>query len=120
MRKLVIVLAFAAQIAVAPLVWAGNDHDRARRAYQAGQIVGLNQILRRVQSAYHGKVLEIELHERRGSNRGSPWVYTVRVLTPQGHVVNLRIDAKTTRILDVRGNGPEAAKKHKGKTKKRD
>jgi uncharacterized membrane protein YkoI len=113
MNRLFRTLIMSVVIAVfaAPLK-ADDDHERARRAFESGQIVGLNQILRRVHSTYPGKILEVELDERRGSNRGSPWVYTVKVLTPQGRVVDLRLDAKTMRIIEVRGRGAGKRRKH--------
>jgi uncharacterized membrane protein YkoI len=93
-----------------PFAWAGDDHDRARRAYQAGNVVGLGQILSHIQRAYRGRVLEIELDERRRPGRRALWIYGVKVLTPQGHVVKFELDAKTMKILDIKGRGAEAAR----------
>lgn len=99
-------LAMTLLLALAPTgATAGADHERARRAFESGEIVSLSRILSRVQSAYRGKILEIELMERRRGDNNPPWVYTVKVLTPQGHVIDLELDAKTTRLLDVRGRG---------------
>lgn len=93
-----------------PIARAGDDHDRARRAYETGQVVGLGQILAHVGRTYRGRVLEIELDERIWSGHRSLWIYGVKVLTPQGHVVKLELNAKTMRILKVRGHGANAAK----------
>lgn len=87
-----------------------DDHNRARRAYETGQVVGLGQILAHVRQAYRGRVLEIELDERIWTNRRSLWIYQVKVLTLQGHVVKLELNAKTMRILRVRGRGADATK----------
>ncbi len=106
MKRGLLALVLAALVALAPAnVTADDDHERARRAFESGEIVGLRQILGRVQSTYQGKILEIELRERRRDGWGPPWVYMVKVLTPQGHVLALELDAKTTRVLRVRGRG---------------
>jgi len=117
-------LAMAALLALAPTgATAGDDHERARRAFESGEIVGLPRILNRVQSSYRGRILEIELEERRWDAQNPPWVYTVKVLTPQGHVIDLELDAKTTRLLRVRGRGAERfeneRKRKKSKKRKR-
>ncbi len=105
---LIVAVAFAA---VEPSAWADeDDHDRARRAYEAGQVVGLGQILAHVRQAYRGRVLEIELDERIGTNHRSLWIYGIKVLTPQGHVVKLELNARTMRILRVRGHGANTTK----------
>jgi uncharacterized membrane protein YkoI len=93
-----------------PAAWADDDHDRARRAYESGEVAGLDQILAHVMQTYRGRVLEIELTEFVWSNRGSLWIYGVKMLTPQGHVVKLDLNAKTMQILRVRGRGADAAK----------
>ena len=96
MKYLSFGLVFASIVAIAqPAAWAADDHDRARRAYQAGQVVGLAQILAFVSRSYRGQVLEIELDKRKWTDRGDMWIYEVTMLTPQGHVVILELDAKS-------------------------
>ncbi|MFQ5959732.1 MAG: PepSY domain-containing protein [Alphaproteobacteria bacterium] len=90
-----------------------GEHDRARRAYEAGEVVSLGRILDRVRSAYTGRVLEIDLDEGRPSSHRVPWVYSVKLLTPQGNVLMLRLNAKTMEILDVRGHGAQGRKKRR-------
>ena len=105
---LIVAVAFAT---AEPSAWADeDDHDRARRAYEAGQVVGLGKILAHVRQAYQGRVLEIELDERLGTNHRSLWIYGVKILTPQGHVVKLELNARTMRILRVRGRRANSAK----------
>ncbi len=124
MKISLIALAMAALLALVPTgATAGDDHERARRAFESGEIVGLRQILSRVQTSYRGKILEIELEERPRDGKNPPWVYTVKVLTPQGHVIALELDAKTTRLLRARGRGAEGfeneRKRKKNKKRKR-
>lgn len=90
-----------------PLPGRGNEHDSAIQALQAGEVVSLGRILRRCRAAYYGRVLDAEL----GRGGGAPWVYQVKMLTPQGHVIKLLLNAKSMDILDVQGYGAEAARK---------
>ncbi len=121
MKSAFFALAMAALLALAPTGATGDDdHERARRAFESGEIVGLPRILSRVQASYRGKILEIELEERRWTGQGPPWVYTVKVLTPQGHVIALELDAKTTRLLRARGAERfESERKRKKKRKRK-
>ena len=94
-----------------PATASGVDQDKVRRAFESGQVVGLPKILSRVRASYQGRVLEIELEQLDLPNRQKPWVYGIRVLTPQGNVLHLELDAQTTRILNVTGRGADAARK---------
>ena len=41
-----------------------HDHDRARQALQAGEILPLKAILARVEKEHPGQVMEVELERR--------------------------------------------------------
>jgi uncharacterized membrane protein YkoI len=78
-------------------VWAGDrddDHERARRALEAGEIVPLDRILQQVQAHYQGTVVELELTQEDGR-----WVYEVELAASDGRLLQLRIDAKSTQLL---------------------
>jgi len=74
------------------------DHDRARAALQAGEILPLPAILERVRHEFLGEVLEVELEARHGL-----WLYKVRLLTPDGQVLRLDYDAGTTDLVAAHG-----------------
>lgn len=78
------------------------DHDRARAALQAGEILPLPVILERVRQAFAGDVLEVELEARDGD-----WLYKVRLLTPDGQLLRLDLDAGTADLLSARGRHME-------------
>jgi uncharacterized membrane protein YkoI len=71
-------------------VAADLDHEQARRAYEAGEIVSLARILDAVEHDHAGKVIEVELEREDGR-----WIYEVEVLTSDGRVVELDYDAVT-------------------------
>jgi uncharacterized membrane protein YkoI len=79
-----------------------SDQDRARSAVQEGQIKSLDVILSSVRQQVPGRVVGVNLRGGNGSQR--PYVYDVRVLSPQGNIKAVEVDARTAQILSVRGN----------------
>jgi uncharacterized membrane protein YkoI len=75
-----------------------GDHDRARRALEAGEILPLKTVLERVGLDTPGQVMEIEM-ERRGAR----WVYEIKILRPGGALVKLVVDASDGTIVARRG-----------------
>lgn len=71
-----------------------RDHERARAALQAGEVLSLQAVLERVQRKHPGDVLEVEL-EREGTR----WVYELKLLQRDGTLLRLDVDAKTADIL---------------------
>ncbi|MBU3724718.1 MAG: peptidase [Burkholderiaceae bacterium] len=80
-----------------PPVIAGSDHDLARRALQSGEVKPLDQILAAVAKQHPGQVLEVELESR---SRGL--IYEIKILSPQGSMIKLKVDAKTGEVLEHR------------------
>ncbi|MCC6195796.1 MAG: PepSY domain-containing protein [Burkholderiales bacterium] len=75
-----------------------HDHDRARQALQAGEIMPLKAILERVERDTPGQVIDVELE--RGAGR---WIYEIKVLAAGGSIVELEIDARDGSILKRKG-----------------
>jgi uncharacterized membrane protein YkoI len=76
--------------------YAGDntDHDRARQAVEAGDVLPLRTILDRVEREYPGQVMEVELDRERGE-----WVYEIKLLRKGGALVKLKIHARDGTIL---------------------
>ncbi len=108
----VAVVSAALFVSATPTAHAAEEHDRARRAFEAGEVVALELILGRVRSTFEGRKLGVELDERHAKRRPR-WVYTVRWMTPKGNVITIRIDAKTMEFINVRGRGADAARKRR-------
>jgi len=87
-------------VAAALPVQAGDsrDHDRARRALEAGQILPLRAILERVERDTPGQVIEVEL-ERDGAR----WIYEIKLLASDGAIVELELDARDGTVLRRKG-----------------
>lgn len=101
-------------VALAVLVWlaaagpgaitahAGGpgDHERARAAVQAGEVLPLQVLLERLAKTHPGQVLELEL--KRDDGR---WIYELKLLEPGGQVAKLEVDARTAEVIKLRPRG---------------
>ena len=77
-------------------------HDQARRAVETGDIRPLGDIRRSVQRKFKGRIVGIDLQESDHA-RGPAYIYDVRVLTPRGDVLSIKMDAGNGEIMSVRG-----------------
>jgi Peptidase propeptide and YPEB domain len=79
--------------------WGGDrrDHDRARAAVEAGQVMPLPTLLERLARTHPGQVLDIELEREDGR-----WIYEVKLLQSGGQLLKLELDAATGEVLKVR------------------
>ena len=77
---------------------ADADHDRARRALEAGEVLPLGTILTRLERDHPGQVLDVELdlEKHDGAER---WVYEVKLLRKGGALVKLEVDARTGTVI---------------------
>jgi hypothetical protein len=73
---------------------------RGRDAVRRGEIRPLEQVIAQVQRRYPGRVLDAQL-----DRSGERWVYHLKMLTREGRVLRVAVDAHSGRILDVRGRG---------------
>jgi uncharacterized membrane protein YkoI len=75
-----------------------HDHDRARQALQAGEVLPLEQILVRVQREVPGKILDVELDQEKEEGH-LRWVYEVKVLNAAGNLLRLKVDAHSGELI---------------------
>ena len=87
MRHVILVLLASFSLLGGAPVFA--DHDRVRMLRQAGEILPLTEILKRVPEASTGQVLGVELEEKRGH-----LLYELEILTSNGHVLEIYVDAR--------------------------
>lgn len=97
-----------------PAAWAGDkhDHERARSAVQAGEVLPLPTLLEKLQRTHPGKVLELELERDDGR-----WIYEVKLLQANGQLVTLELDAGTGQVLQVKRE-QDRSRERKGETSK--
>ncbi|PJI98007.1 peptidase YpeB-like protein [Acidovorax sp. 69] len=96
MRRVVLACVLWAA-AVSAFAGGKDDHDRARQAVQAGQVLPLPVVLQRLQSEVPGQVLDVELEQERGM-----WVYEIKLLTPAGQLTKVKLDARTAEVLRIK------------------
>ncbi len=77
---------------------AKHDHDRAAAALKSGDIRPLREVLAKVKKSHRGEVVGIEFEMEDGI-----WVYELKIVTPKGRYLKIYVNAKTTKILKVRG-----------------
>lgn len=73
-----------------------SDFERAAAAVASGQILPLAAIMADVQARYPGRVIEVELDDDDGA-----LVYEVELVTEDGRLIEIEIDAATGAIIDV-------------------
>lgn len=96
-QPLMSVAVLALALAVPLVGQAGDDerdHDRARRALQAGEVLPLSTVLARLAATHPGQVLEVELEPDDGQ-----WIYEIKLLQPGGGLLKLKLDARTGEVL---------------------
>jgi len=73
------------------------DHDRARQAVEAGDVLPLRTILDRLEHEYPGQVMEVELDREKGE-----WVYEIKLLRKGGILMKLKVLARDGTILGIK------------------
>jgi uncharacterized membrane protein YkoI len=79
-----------------------RDHDRARRAVEAGEVMPLNRILDTLEREHPGQVIEVELEQEDGH-----WIYEIKLLRPGGSLVKMEVDARDGAVLKSRERGSD-------------
>lgn len=96
-RSLTLALLLAASLGLG-VVWADDDHEQARRALEAGEVMSLRTVLEQVERDYPGQVIEVELDREDGR-----WVYEIELIRSGGGVLKLELDAHDGTVLRLKG-----------------
>ncbi|GHG31031.1 PepSY domain-containing protein [Paracoccus aerius] len=72
------------------------DFELAQGAVERGEILPLAQILRLLEGEHPGTVVEVELEYSDGTR-----VYEVELITPDGRLIEVDMDAATGQVLKV-------------------
>ncbi|MFC5736676.1 PepSY domain-containing protein [Sinirhodobacter huangdaonensis] len=71
-----------------------HDHNRAQRALERGEIRPLHALLAPVEQRFGARLLEVELRQERGR-----LVYGIKLITPDGRIFEVGVDAATGGML---------------------
>ena len=75
---------------------ADDDQALARELSRSGRILSLEQITQRALTVRAGRLLDIDLEEKRGR-----YIYEVEILDRQGKTWEIKLDARTGEVLHV-------------------
>jgi uncharacterized membrane protein YkoI len=99
-----VLYAVALAVAVTGLAHAGKDHEsrhedaeRASRGAESGEFVPLARLVAAVRARYQGEIVETEFESR----HGIPY-YEFHILQPDGHLIEIKVDARNGRYLTMR------------------
>ena len=73
-----------------------EDAERASRGAETGEFVPLAQIVAAVRALHQGEIVETEFESR----HGMPY-YEFHILKSDGHVIEIKVDARTGRYLTM-------------------
>lgn len=73
-----------------------RDQEMARRALQEGLIRPLSEISASLSAQFPGDIIAVELEVDDGK-----FIYEFKVLTPQGVLKEVEVDAKTAKVLKI-------------------
>lgn len=80
-----------------------SDHEKAIKAVNEGEILPLDQILKKIETEYTGRIISINLKDNEKGLFG--WVYDIMIIGVDNNVKQLRVDAGTSTILSVKSGG---------------
>jgi uncharacterized membrane protein YkoI len=75
---------------------ADPDHEQARLALKRGEIRSLSNIMEELRPQLGGEIIEVSFKAKR---RGRNHAYEFKVLTPNGRVSEVLVDAATAKVL---------------------
>jgi uncharacterized membrane protein YkoI len=84
----------AAALMVASAARADDDQDRATEALERSEVLPLAQLLPAIEARYSARLLAVEFYE---TSQG--YVYELELITPDGEMFELPVDAATGAIL---------------------
>jgi hypothetical protein len=79
-----------------PPAAAPTDFDRALGAVERGEIKRLSEILPRIEAEFAGRAIETEIETDNGR-----WVYEIDILTTDGRLFEVDVDAVTGETISV-------------------
>jgi uncharacterized membrane protein YkoI len=78
---------------------ADDEQHSARDAYQRGEIMSLAEIRRNVQRDFNGQIIGTQFR----SANNEDYIYKFRVLSPEGNMMTIDVDARTSRVIGIKG-----------------
>ncbi len=96
MKNLFKLIIFSSTLILSASLFADDDHDKAKRLLESGEILSLEEILVKVRKIQKGKILEVELEDEKNKP-----IYEIELVNPEGIVLELKFDAKNGQHLST-------------------
>lgn len=91
---------------------ADMSHDQALEAVRSGKILPILTIIEMVEREYNGRVVEVELENdedghggQNGQNGEVGFTYEINMVTDEGRLLELMVDAATGEVIGLGGRG---------------
>lgn len=111
MRGLILTLA----LIVPPLLATAQQAPQNDRgwAIEAFRPLPFRELTGKVTDRYEGRIIAAGTRPPHPKERdlGADLIYEFRLLTPERHLINIRLDARTGKFLEIAGRGQIAARK---------
>ncbi len=73
-----------------------DDHERAREALSRAETIPLAEIMPAVEARFAARTIEVEFERDDGR-----WIYEFALVTPDGRIVEVEVDAATGRVIEA-------------------
>lgn len=97
-----------------PVLAAGQDiAPRPEATINAFRPLPLHEIAESVSARYRGRIIAADIRPPHPFERqlGAELIYEIRLITPQNNLLNIRLDARTGRFMEIAGRGQIEARK---------
>ncbi|BDR36255.1 hypothetical protein PDY_33030 [Photobacterium damselae subsp. damselae] len=86
----------------APNLEIDEDHDEVMAAVDQGLIQPYSALEAKVAKQLNGRIIKVELDED-----DDEWVYELKLIDPNNHIIKVEYDARTLSIIEIKGRGLE-------------
>lgn len=97
-----------------PTLASGQDTTPpSEAAINAFRPLPLHEIAEAVSTRYRGRIIAADIRPPLPAERekGTELIYELRLITPQNNLLNIRLDARTGRFMEIAGRGQIEARK---------
>jgi uncharacterized membrane protein YkoI len=79
-----------------------HDHDDAQEALRRAEVLPLAEVLALIEARFDARLIEVEFEREKGQ-----YIYEFKLITADGRIIEVEVDAATGRVLKVEGDpGP--------------
>lgn len=95
-----------------PRIEYEEDLDQVQAAIAAKHVSPVTDLLAKIKHQYRARVIRIEL-EKEDDYGEDVWVYQLKMLDVERNIIKAEFDAKSLRLLSIKGNKLERFFKHR-------